>query len=69
MSRSLEKLKPLYLTTTVPMATKLGKMMTNLERLLPMLIYTWSSETRNRLKPLYLRYHSGYGHQTWQDGD
>ena len=26
------------------------------------------SRLRDRLKPLYLHYHSAYGHQTWQVG-
>ena len=25
--------------------------------------------SRDKLKPLYLHYHSTYGHQTWQDGN
>ena len=48
LAKSLDKLKPFYSTATVPMATKPGRMVTNLEQLLPiMLLYpfvTWSCE-------------------------
>ena len=43
--------------TTVLMVTKLGRMVTNLDGLLPI---------RDTLKSLDLHYHSAYSHQTWQ---
>ena len=55
------------------MPTKLGKLVTNFEELLPImlcdLLVIWSSEIAcDKLKPLYLHYHSAYGYQTWHDG-
>ena len=47
-------------TTRVPMATKLGRMVTHLDGLLPL-----KSRSRDDLKPLYLHYHSAYGNETW----
>ena len=57
-------------TTTVPMATTLGRMVTNLKWILPIMltlpfgpvVFQRSCE---KLKPLYLHYHSVCGHQTW----
>ena len=48
-------------------ATKLGKVETYLEGLLPIKLLDLSSS--DKLKPLYLHYQSVYGPQTWQDGD
>ena len=55
------------------MATRLGRAITYIGGLLPIKLFdpaiTWSCETRNNLKSLYLHYHSAFGHQTWQTGD
>ena len=60
-------------TATVPMATKLGRMVTYLDGLLPMKshdpLITWSCEITGSRKPLYFHNHSAYGHQTWRGGD
>ena len=51
----------------VTWTTKLGRMLTNLEGLLPILLYplvTWSCEIREKLKSLYFYYHCAYCHQT-----
>ena len=60
-------------TTTVPMATKLGKMAVYLNGLLPIKSYDplimWSCEITWPSKALCLHYDSAYGHQTWQAGD
>ena len=47
-------------------ATKFGRMMTCLDGLLPMKRY---DHLFNKLKPLYLYYHSVYCHQPCKDGD
>ena len=44
-------------TTAVPMATKLGTMLSALAR------------SCDKVKPLYLYYHSAYSHQTWVGGN
>ena len=53
------------------MVTKLGRMVTYLEELLPTSHMTlWSRgppRLRGKLKSSYLHYLSVYGHQTWQD--
>ena len=55
-------------TTPVPMATKLGRMVTNLENLYPIMQLRSSvMRSRDKLKPLYFDYHGACGHQTWQD--
>ena len=57
----------------MPPATKLGRMETYRDGLLP--ITSHDSLIRglvrsgDTLKPLCLHYHSTYGHQTWQCGD
>ena len=57
-------------TIRVPMATKLGRMVTHLDELAPTkshhLLITWFCD---KLKPLYLLYHSAYDPQIWQDGN
>ena len=55
--------------TTVLMATKLGRMVTNLLGFLPMLLDLFSHVVTWRTKTLYLHYHNAYGHKTRQDGD
>ena len=55
-------------TTRMSMATKLGRMVTYLDDLLPIKshdpLITQSFEI---ILSLYLHYHSAYGQQTWQD--
>ena len=50
------------------MATKLSGMIAYLYGLLPLKVHdfkvTWSSQIKWKLNPLYLQYHSAYGHQT-----
>ena len=56
----------------MPMAKKHGRIVTNLEELLPMLFYsliTWSCEITWQTKTFYLHYHNAYDHKTWQNGD
>ena len=59
-------------TTRVPMATKIDRLMTYLDGLLPIksqnLLITWPCEI-NKLKQLYVQYHSPYGQQTWKGID
>ena len=54
-------------------ATKLCRMQIYLKRIPPIKLFdplvTGLARSRDRLKPLYLHYHSVYGHQTWQVGD
>ena len=54
------------------MATKLGRMVTSLEKLLTIKshenLITWSCKATYKQKPLYHYYQNDYGHQTWQDG-
>ena len=54
------------------MATKGGSIVTYLDELVPKSHMTvWSCgipRSFDKLKPLYLHYHSVYSHQTWQDG-
>ena len=56
-------------TTRVSMATKLGRMITYLDGLLATEAHdpfiTWSCEITWQNKPLFLQYHSAYGHQTY----
>ena len=60
-------------TNAMLMSTMLGRMVTNLEGLLPVMLLdplvTWSWQITWELKPLYLHYHSAHGHKTWYDGD
>ena len=55
------------------MATKLGRMVTNLKKLLPkMLLSLWLHDlvrSRDKLKPLYVHFHKIYDHKTQQDVD
>ena len=55
------------------MVAKLGKMVTYLERFLPIKSQTISlcglKRSRDKLNPLYIHYHNAYGSQTWQGGD
>ena len=57
----------------MPVATKPGMMVTYLKWVLPRKSHDpWPrglARSLDKLKPLYLHYHSVYGHQTWQDGD
>ena len=54
-------------TSTIPMATKLGKMVTYCWKTPPTkscdLLIKWS---RDKCKILYLHFRNTYGHQTWQ---
>ena len=56
-------------TNKILMATKRGILVTYHEGLSPILshdpLLTCSCDTRDKLKPLYLRYPSAYGHQSW----
>ena len=51
------------------MATKLGRMVTYLEGLPIKSSALGVAKSRDKLKPLYLHYHSAYGSQAWQDAD
>ena len=57
----------------MPMATKLGRMLTYFNGLLPTKSDVLSScgrvWSRDKLESLYLCYQSVYGHETWQDGN
>ena len=57
----------------MPTATKLGRMLTYLNGLLPTKSdVLWSCGrvwSRDKLESLYLCYQSVYGHETWQDGN
>ena len=57
----------------MPMATKLGRMLTYFNGLLPTKSdVLWSCGrvwSRDKLESLYLCYQSVYGHETWQDGN
>ena len=57
----------------MPIATILGRMMSNLNWLYPESYLNLSplglARSRDKLKPLYFLYCSTYGHQTWQSGD
>ena len=56
----------------MPMATKLGRMVAYHDVLLPINSHGPSiyglARSRDKLKPLYLYYHSASHHQTWWDG-
>ena len=60
-------------TTTAPIATQLGRMVINLEWLLPITLLdhfrTWSWEIPDKLKQFYIYYHDDYGHQIWRRCD
>ena len=74
VTRSHDKIIPFISTTTVPIATKLGRMVTYLEQLSPVKLFdplvmwsykiTWQTKTIITPLPQCL-----YGHQTWQVGD
>ena len=55
------------------MVTKLGKMVTYLDGLLPTKLQKpltrGLARSLDKVKPLYLHCHSYYGYQTWQIGD
>ena len=52
----------------MPVATKLDRMVTCLDRLLAIkLINACVARSRDKWKPLYLYYQSVYVHQTWHD--
>ena len=55
--------------TAMPMATKLGRMLTLVKRFLTIKLLDSLSHglagSINKLKPLYLHYYSVYDHQTW----
>ena len=52
-------------TNIVPMATKFYWLVTFLERLQPIKSHGLA-RSRDKQKPLYLRYQNTYDHQTWQ---
>ena len=60
-------------STTVPMATKLDRMVTYFERLLTIksfyVLITWSCKVTWQKNILYIFYKSAYGKQTWQNLD
>ena len=70
MSRSRYELKQYISTTTMSMATKHGRMVTNFMRLLLiMLLYPlimWFCQITWQTKTIYLHYHDTYDHQTQQ---
>ena len=54
------------------MATKLGRMAAHFDGLLPIKSYHFLItfvRSRDKLKPLYLPYHSAYDHETSKNGD
>ena len=59
-------------TTTAPIAIRLGRAVTNLDGLLPIMLLNslvpWSCDItkNNKLKTLYLHYDNAYSHQNWQ---
>ena len=57
----------------VPIATKLGKMAIYLDELLRIKsndpLSNGFIKSRNKLKSLYIDYHSVSGHESWQDGN
>ena len=59
-------------TTTRPITTKLGRMLTYYKKLQSIkshsLLKTWSRESHDKLKSFYLHYHNTYGYQTWEGG-
>ena len=61
------------ITTTVPLTSKLGRMVNYLDWNLPeshmTLWWRGLAKSRDKLKPLYLHNHSVYDHQTCKDGD
>ena len=60
-------------TTTLPMVTKLDRVVPYLEALLSKIWHdswiTWSSKITWQIKTLYLHYHNACGQQSGQDGD
>ena len=74
LARPRDKLKPLYLQYhSVPMATKLGIMLTYVEQLshinLLDAVVRWSCKITWQTKTTISPHYSPYGHQTWQGGD
>ena len=52
------------------MATKLGRVVMYHEGFQPIKLWLRVlSKSRDKLKVLYLHYHSAYGRQNWQSGD
>ena len=63
----------LYISTTaISMNTKIGMVVTYHKELPPMkshyLFITCPVRSRDKRKPLYIHYHSAYGHQAWEGG-
>ena len=69
--RSHNKLKPLYLTTTVPMPTKLGRVVTNHAWLLPIKshdpLVKWTCKFRWQTKKIVSPLTEWLCNQTWQN--
>ena len=73
LSRNLARSRDNYYfsTITVPMATKMGRIVTYLEGLLTVYLF-WScglARSHDKQIPSYLYCKSAYGKQTWQNDD
>ena len=73
LARSGDKQKLCISTAIVLMGTKLGRMVLYLEAVVSIksfnTLITWSCNSRDKQKPLYLYCQSAYDYQSWQGND